>query len=122
MKCCATCNVEKELSEFYATSKHVRKDGTISVSYKPDCKLCHVLAQKVNYNSLWDKYFEAKCSRCGYDKCRSALDLHHVDDTKDFTFASRWSISEVRFAKEASKCIVLCANCHREIHEEMKGP
>ena len=38
-----------------------------------------------------------KCSICGYDKCQSALEFHHLNpEEKDFTFSSNtnraWSI------------------------------
>ena len=60
-----------------------------------------------------------KCSICGYDKCQSALEFHHLNpEEKEFTFSSNtnraWSI--VR--EELKKCTLVCSNCHREIHSE----
>jgi len=58
------------------------------------------------------------CILCGYDNCISALDLHHIDPkTKEFGISSggltrAWS----KVREEADKCILVCANCHREIH------
>lgn len=63
-----------------------------------------------------------KCSFCGYDKCPDALELHHKDpEEKDFqlnnrTMGRKW---EVIF-KEVEKCILLCANCHREVHYQKR--
>lgn len=121
MKKCKRCGVKKELADFPSSGYYTRSDGTKGKSYKPECKPCLVSKQVNRYNELWNKYFVARCSRCGYNKCEAALDLHHVDASKDFTFAQRYSISETKFAEEAAKCIVVCANCHREIHEELKG-
>lgn len=68
-----------------------------------------------------------KCSRCGYDKCSAALCCHHVDPSKkEFGLhsgsAKKWSLTK----KEIEKCILLCANCHAEIHylqdqEQLRG-
>lgn len=58
-----------------------------------------------------------KCSICGYNKCMDALDLHHTNPLdKEFSFRERRSCSMERLIKELEKCILVCANCHREIH------
>jgi hypothetical protein len=59
------------------------------------------------------------CERCGYNKSTRALQFHHLDpNEKDFTI-SRKSYSIERLKKEVDKCILVCANCHLEIHEEL---
>lgn len=63
-----------------------------------------------------------KCVICGYDKCVSALDFHHVDPkTKSFSLASaRGSIKNWKtLVEEVKKCVILCANCHREVHADI---
>lgn len=58
-----------------------------------------------------------KCQCCGYDKCLSALDFHHLNPSeKDFNFNSNANRSWEATRKEIAKCILVCANCHREIH------
>lgn len=55
------------------------------------------------------------CSVCGYDSCADALEFDHVDrEAKDFKLANAPSYSWDRIHKEISKCVILCANCHRE--------
>lgn len=60
----------------------------------------------------------SKCEICGYDKCLGALEFHHLDPSKkefqlNVNYASQaWEIVK----KEIDKCILVCANCHREIH------
>jgi hypothetical protein len=121
-KTCKICLEEKLLSYFPSSGYYTDTTGVRKKSYKPECKPCLVSKQRNNYERLWNKYFKPVCSRCGYDKCRAALEVHHtISETKEFTFAQRWSISESKFAAEAVNCIVLCANCHRELHEELKG-
>lgn len=65
-------------------------------------------------------YKGGKCEKCGYDKCIDALEFHHRDQSeKDFTIGGKsWSFD--RLKNEADKCILVCANCHREIHFELK--
>jgi len=64
------------------------------------------------------EYKGGKCKMCGYKKCVEALDLHHVRPTqKDFSLASSGlTRSWERTKREADKCILVCANCHRELH------
>ena len=56
------------------------------------------------------------CSRCGYDKCLAALEFHHTDPTvkEGGIIGSTASLAKQRV--EAEKCILVCANCHRELH------
>jgi hypothetical protein len=55
------------------------------------------------------------CLLCGYSRCIAALEFHHIDpDQKGFTLSGR-SISWERYRTEVLKCILLCANCHREV-------
>ncbi len=57
-----------------------------------------------------------RCEICGYSKCIEALDFHHLDSfTKDFTISDRMTSFEAIEA-ELKKCVLLCANCHREVH------
>jgi hypothetical protein len=68
---------------------------------------------------LWAlEYKGNKCEKCGYNKDISALEFHHLDPSqKDFNISSRNLSSDWNVIKtEVDKCIVVCANCHREIH------
>ena len=60
-----------------------------------------------------------KCSKCGYNKNISALSFHHLESKdKDFKLDMR-SLSNRTLDKvmnELQKCILLCHNCHAEIH------
>lgn len=68
-----------------------------------------------------------KCSICGYDKCQKALHFHHVDPKSKRTItvgnrvnrgvASMVHTKSYAAAKrEVKKCILVCANCHAELH------
>lgn len=63
------------------------------------------------------KYLGGKCFTCGYNKCSGALEFHHLDPSqKDPTYHSYKTIFNDRLKKELDKCILLCANCHKELH------
>lgn len=65
------------------------------------------------------EYKGGKCERCGYDKCITALEFHHIDpNEKEFSIGSKDVLSFEKCKKEVDKCMLLCANCHREIHYE----
>ena len=60
-----------------------------------------------------------KCNICGYDRCMSAMEFHHLDrDKKEFQI-SRKSFSFDRKLEEAKKCLLVCCRCHREIEAGM---
>ena len=63
------------------------------------------------------------CAICGYDKCDNALDFHHVNpqDKKFQIIAKTVLSSSLIVAEELDKCILLCSNCHREIHAKARG-
>jgi hypothetical protein len=65
------------------------------------------------------KYKGSKCCRCGYDRCIKALDFHHIDPAKKDFSVSGVSRSWESIKAELDKCILVCANCHRELHDGM---
>ena len=66
------------------------------------------------------KAFGGKCCCCGYKKTNGALSLHHLDPKeKDFILSglrahkNNWIV----IIGELRKCVLVCHNCHSEIHE-----
>jgi hypothetical protein len=58
-----------------------------------------------------------KCSICGYNKCLDALEFHHIDPKeKDKKLGNMMQMKWETILEESKKCILVCANCHREIH------
>lgn len=86
------------------------------MSYESECV---IRAQKRKKQFAIDQ-FGGKCIICGYDRCINALEFHHTDgkDKSPSYVIGRWSWNRAR--KELDKCILVCANCHREIHYEKK--
>jgi len=69
-------------------------------------------------------YKGGRCQLCGYNKCPEALEFHHLDSLdKDFGISDKgYTRSWKRIKKELDKCILLCANCHREVHAGLQLP
>ena len=65
-----------------------------------------------------------ECAFCGYSRCTEAFDLHHLDaSTKEFGLSARGlTRSWEKILAEAEKCVLVCANCHREIHNGFLQP
>lgn len=61
------------------------------------------------------------CEKCGYNKNLAAFDFHHKDSSQKESQLDIRKLSNSTMEwimKEFEKCLVLCANCHREIHNE----
>ena len=131
-KFCPKCQTDKPIEEFPVN--RVRKDGrsgSCLVCQREYCK-AHYQNNKPKYYQRNDKRYEAVrnlvinlklesgCTKCGYNRCLTALHFHHLDSkTKDIGIAliarKGWSLERIN--AEIAKCILVCANCHAEIHE-----
>lgn len=124
-KTCTLCKETKTLDRFtYLASKDY---------YQARCKLCikniHTLRRReagkkintgeftriIDYIATTRK--SSKCFRCEEsDYC--CLDFHHTRD-KLFNLSKKSfqgkTLDDVK--KEITKCIILCANCHRKLHK-----
>jgi len=61
------------------------------------------------------KMLGGKCCKCGYNKCLKALEFHHPDDNKEKNISKLlWSWNKL--IVEIKKCILICSNCHKEMH------
>lgn len=86
------------------------------------CNKCNRAAVRKSRNAKRDRVLAlrgSKCQECGYDKCKDALHYHHLDPShKDFQLdkdtLTKKSVEEID--REVEKCVLLCANCHAEVH------
>jgi hypothetical protein len=135
-KVCLDCKIEKSLSEFHVRNKN---KGTLNVF----CKECACKRQKIWYETHKERHLihvnESRerraiylkkyikriklffgCSVCGYKKCASSLDFHHMIESDKLINISKvvnrlWTMKKTK--KEIRKCVLLCKNCHQELHE-----
>jgi len=83
--------------------------------------------------SLWDKKrrlrdknliissLGGKCVCCGYSASPYALDCHHLDPKEKVTTLSQIRMSHGGWSamvEELRKCVLVCANCHREVEHD----
>lgn len=60
--------------------------------------------------------FGGKCQVCGYNRCISALEFHHINPKEKEMNIGSQILSWDKTKEELKKCICVCSNCHREIH------
>lgn len=113
-KVCKVCDKEMELDHFRLVGKY----------YRNTCKACECARDKQLQQQLRDYVtsFKDKCAKCG-DTRNYLLDFHHKESEEKelcisaFCSTRKWSENSKKVVDdEVSKCIVLCANCHREFH------
>ena len=93
------------------------------------CKTTSTNFKNQNYSTQQARGLERKkklieiaggeCCDCGYKKNISALEFHHLNpEQKSFGVDLR-KCSNLHWDKlvnEVMKCVLICANCHRERH------
>ncbi|KKN03892.1 hypothetical protein LCGC14_1103230 [marine sediment metagenome] len=95
--------------------KYIYKRKTHSSSKL--CGYCHKKQYRDRSYEFINKIKKSGCIICGYKKCFGALVFHHKHvNEKDFSVAKRITASLDRIKAELAKCVILCANCHAEVH------
>lgn len=87
------------------------------------CNSCLVNVRRFALKDKCIEYKGGKCQTCGYDKCKKSMHFHHVDPSlKDFTISGAHARSWNKIKAELDKCILVCSNCHGEIHADILAP
>ena len=114
-KICPHCKKEKALKDFYS-----KRDNSGTSTY---CKACTKIQTVSRQRALKKKavdYKGGRCQLCGYNKYLGSLEFHHLDPKqKDFTVSKFKKYSFEYLKAELDKCILVCSNCHREIHGQL---
>lgn len=81
------------------------------------CRSEAVSARRRRVKAILVEEAGGRCTLCGYDRCLSALQFHHLDpELKLFGVGSRGLTNGIeRLREETAKCVLLCANCHAEV-------
>lgn len=129
-KKCTRCKCVKDVNEFYDKSSN--SDGKNKTCnkclnyYSKDHYLHNREAYLVNIKNRKQYLREfilrikkrASCPLCG-EKRYWVLEFHHLDkNDKEYNIARMpsygYSIKKIK--EELRKCIILCANCHKDLH------
>lgn len=129
---CSTCKEEKDLSQF-------RKDKSSPTGHSYYCLECGRNYNKSSYmNSYGDKsrkrsrdnhiknkllleqYKNSRCCEYCGETHQACLEFHHKDPAEKKYTIARMMTSYVweHILKEITKCLLLCANCHKKKHWE----
>lgn len=78
-----------------------------------------VIKRRKKVRDMALEYKGGCCQICKYSRSKRALSFHHVNPaTKEFGISYRgFTRSWDKTKAELDKCILLCMNCHMEIHE-----
>lgn len=79
--------------------------------------------RKRQYKVDFILYKGGKCAICGLEfngENQTVFDFHHINpEDKLFEIAqSKISLTNDRMRDELDKCLLLCANCHLELHQK----
>ena len=62
-------------------------------------------------------YLGGECLGCGLKYNRWQYDVHHIDPKeKEYNFGHMTGMVWAKITKELDKCVLLCKNCHADIH------
>ncbi len=97
----------KTVKKYVTTIKVIRK-----TNYE------YTKKRRKNIKILLVEYKGGKCFCCSYDRCVNALGFHHIDpEQKNFNIGHKGkTLAFEKMKEEVDKCVLLCSNCHRELH------
>lgn len=117
---CKTCRNKAQLG-YQKSNKGKKKRSEMVSNWGEAYTVLRSLQTRLRHMEKTERLVKlhgGACTCCGYDKCLAALDFHHTDPTaKSFTIRSFRNKTEKELMEECKKCILLCSNCHRELHE-----
>ena len=116
---CPKCEQSLPSTDFYK-----RRGVDYSSTY---CKLCtteQTLSRMQRLKKQMVEYKGGSCVICGYNNYMGALEFHHLNPKeKDFNLAhmKKYTFDE-KIKNELDKCVLVCSNCHREVHANIVVP
>jgi len=87
------------------------------------CASCQVNRRRFERKLDIVDYLGGECSKCGYKKSVTALEVHHLDPSiKQFNISGSHTRSWKILTAELDNCVLLCSNCHRETEYGITPP
>jgi len=83
------------------------------------CFACYFQEKQARRQKLVEELVGGfECKICGYNKTKTNIHFHHVNpETKLFGLSTReMMLSWEKVKEEIKKCLIVCSNCHGEIH------
>lgn len=81
------------------------------------CDSCRMTEIRREKKQILVDYLGGKCIVCEYNKCNQALQFHHINPEKKLFGLSNSGTKRIEvLISEADKCLLVCGNCHMEIH------
>jgi hypothetical protein len=137
-KYCQRCKLTKPISDFYPDNNRYGVRSPCKQCIKADSQARYAqedssgktrkalrLEARLELKRKLVAAAGGRCVRCGYEKSIHALDFHHIRKNKENNLATLLTSAAgnrsdllAQALAEVSKCILLCANCHREVHAE----
>jgi hypothetical protein len=108
----------KEMGEIaWAEYQRIRKnDKAMKYNLKNVDKVVNC---RRNIKQRLIEYKGGRCEVCGFNKeCSTCYDFHHKDPKQKLFTLSKSNKSFEQQRLEADKCMLLCKNCHAEIHDK----
>jgi len=110
-----------KIDDFIERDEITENDFDFSALKKAKPKKLRKIKRDISTERAKDLILEKKkagCSNCGYNRYMGALEFHHLDpSTKSFSIGSNAAGKNLNeILEELSKCVLLCSNCHREVH------
>jgi transposase-like protein len=105
---------------------HGKTDFAIEGRGTYRCLLCRraaVLHRRRRVKAILVQEAGGACAMCGYNRWVGALHFHHRDPTNKAFGLSGLGVTRSigRARAEASKCVLLCSNCHAEVESGTAG-
>ena len=82
---------------------------------KAKCNSCSVNNRRPMVKLRAVALLGGKCRFCGYKRCVNALEFHHLEDKK-FEIGDKLNRAWAALVLELKKCVLVCSNCHAELH------
>lgn len=105
-------NSQKYDRDWYAGRSKEQKDHKVAIQR----------ARRISIRKTIDDYKRTHACACGESEI-CCLDFHHTEDNKEVCIANAirngWNLA--RIMMEISKCILICANCHRKLHSKLNS-